>query len=231
MQRFPNLKKIVETAFARGCSDDFVDRIIFLLGRRCFEDFMEILVLAGNGYGIGALKILRSMYEVAITALYIHATPAEAENFYDYYWVAQHKLAQAVAVTFGEGALPKDKVEETTKMYNQVKNKFLVTTCKKCGSKQVGYSWSKLDFVSMAKAAGSLGEFVVPAYYLPLQHTHTTMRSILSRLEEVSPGELAFTGGAQRKEADDALKFGHLITLNSLTSRRSTSGYNQWKKP
>jgi len=31
------------------------DDIVFLLGRTSFEDYCELWVLAGNGYGIGAL--------------------------------------------------------------------------------------------------------------------------------------------------------------------------------
>ncbi len=217
MQRFPNLRNTFEAAFRRDFScAEAVDRLIFSLGRLCIEDFMEILVLSGNGYGIGGLKILRGMYEEAITALYLHAVPDEAENFLDYYWVAQHKLTQAVIETFGETALPKDKLEETRAMYVQVRDKFMVSACKECGAKRVNHTWSKLNFVAMAKVVGTLGKFIVPAYYLPTQHTHATVRSILSRLEEVENGGVTFTGLAQRKEADDALKFGHLITLNVL---------------
>ena len=40
-------------------SDKPSDRVGFFLGRICVEDFNEILLLAGNGSGIGALKVLR----------------------------------------------------------------------------------------------------------------------------------------------------------------------------
>lgn len=220
MQRFSNLRQTFEAAFARkfSCAEP-VDRLVFSLGRLCVEDFMEILVLSGNGYGIGALKILRGMYEEAITALYLHAAPEEADNFLDYYWIAQHKLARAVIDTFGEEALPKDKLEETRSMYAQLKDKFMVTACGKCDTKQLNHTWSKLNFVAMAKVAGTLGKFIVPAYYLPLQHTHATVRSIFARLEEVEDG-IVFVGNAQRKEADDALRLGHLVTLNALSLQR-----------
>jgi hypothetical protein len=216
MRCFPNLRTIFEAAFTRQfASAELADRVVFSLGRLCIEDFMEILVLSGNGYGIGALKILRGMYEKAITALYLHVAPEQAENFVDYYWVAQQKLAHAVIETFGEETLPRDKLEETRRMYKQLKERFMVSACRSCDSKQLNHTWSKLNFVAMAKAAGSLGKFIVPAYYIPLQHTHATVRSVLSRLEEADGG-IVFTGYAQRREADDALKFGHLITLNTI---------------
>ena len=36
------------------------------LGRICVEEFNEILLLAGNGRGVGALKVLRGMFERAV---------------------------------------------------------------------------------------------------------------------------------------------------------------------
>lgn len=215
--RFPNLQKALDAIFVRQFSStDPTDRVAFTLGRLCVEDFMEILVLAGNGYGIGALKILRGMYERAVTAWHLHSHPEETENYLDFFWVSQHKLARAVADTFGEGVLPKDKLEEMERMYEEVRDKFIVTACEGCGTKQLNYTWTKLDFVTMARRVGSIGQFIVPAYYLPTQQAHSTVRAILSRLEEGEDNGIVFRGHAQRKEADDALRLGHLFVLNVL---------------
>lgn len=217
LERFPNLKRAFDAVLVRQISDsDLTDRIVFNLGRLCVEDFMEILILAGNGYGIGALKILRGMYEKAVTAWYLHANPEETENFMDFFWVSQHKLTRAVADTFGEGVLPKGRLEETERMYKDVRNRFMVTVCEKCGTTEPNYTWSKLDFVSMAKRVPSIGQFIVPAYYIPTQQAHSTMRAILSRLEEGQDNGIVFGGEAQRNEADDALRLGHLFTLSVL---------------
>lgn len=67
------------------------DRVGFYLGRICVEDFREIFLLAGNGHGIGALKILRGVYERAVTAPYILANPDEADAFLEYDKVHKHK--------------------------------------------------------------------------------------------------------------------------------------------
>src|SRR4051812_42603593 len=37
------------------------DRAVFYLGRIAADDFSELLTLAANGYGFGALKILRTL--------------------------------------------------------------------------------------------------------------------------------------------------------------------------
>jgi len=219
LDRFPNLQKALDAAFVRQFSGtDLTDRVVFMLGRLCVEDFMEILVLAGNGYGIGALKILRGMYERAITAWYLHAHPDETENFMDFYWVSQHKLARAVTQTFGD-ILPKDKLDEVERMYREVRDRFMVRACD-CGKKQLNYTWSKMDFVSMARTVASLGQFIVPAYYIPTQQAHSTVRAILSRLEEGKDNGVIFGGGAQRDEADSALRIGHLLVLSVLDLQR-----------
>lgn len=57
------------------------DRVVFYLGRVAVEDFVEIVVLSGNGLGFGAYKILRGMYERVVTAMYIAKHPAEARVF------------------------------------------------------------------------------------------------------------------------------------------------------
>ena len=67
-------------------SDKPSDRIGFYLGRICVEDFNEILLLAGTGYGVGAQKVLRGMYERAVTSAYILANPETAEPF----WTCPH---------------------------------------------------------------------------------------------------------------------------------------------
>ena len=56
------------------------DRVVFGLGRVIADDF-EVITLAGNGRGIGALKILRGIYERIVTFVYVAKNPAEARAF------------------------------------------------------------------------------------------------------------------------------------------------------
>jgi hypothetical protein len=39
---------------------------------------------------------------------------------------------------------------------------------------RLNQTWNKLDFVSMAKTTGDLGDLIIPGYYLPLRHAHPT---------------------------------------------------------
>src|SRR5438270_8496728 len=89
IQKVSPLVETLQKVFTRkieGAAPD-ADRVVIHLGLLCAEDFREILLLCANGYGIGGLRILRSLYEKAITADYLSTHPDEAGNFLDYSWV------------------------------------------------------------------------------------------------------------------------------------------------
>jgi hypothetical protein len=78
VKRIGNLVNTIKLAFSSLLLREPLDKILFLLDRLCAEDFSEILLLCGNGYGIGAEKLLRGMYERAVTATYLSQHPEEA---------------------------------------------------------------------------------------------------------------------------------------------------------
>jgi hypothetical protein len=62
------------------------------------------LLLCGNGYGISAEKLLRGMFERAVTLAYLHEHPSEEEKFRNYGKVSQHKLLKIVEESLGTNA-------------------------------------------------------------------------------------------------------------------------------
>ena len=216
LDRVGDLIAALNAAFIRtGFTAEPVDRVIFLLGRLCSEDFWEIVLLCANGYGVGAQKILRGLYERSVTARYLHAHPEECDAFMEFYWIGQHRLGEAIRKTFGTDALPDEKFREVQANYQAVKSRFMVTDCKKCGTTRLNHTWSKLDVVSMAAEAG-LGQLIVPGYYIPTRQAHSTMGAILSRLEQPAAGGIGFDPGPQRDDAHLALFTAHNLILNVL---------------
>ncbi len=221
IERFANLEAALGLVLVREAeTSEPNDRVLFFLGRVCAEEFFEILLLCGNGYGIAGLRILRGMYERVVTSVYLHLHPEETDNFLDYHWVQQHRLTEAILRTFGESALPKQTIEEVESNYDRVRDRFMVTDCKKCGTKRLNHTWSKLDFLSMARAVGTVGEFIVPAYYLPTRQAHSTVASILSRLERPPARGLIFDPGPQVEQAWMALSMAHNLLLKELELQR-----------
>jgi hypothetical protein len=92
LQEFPALQSLIEETFrlsankcypesptkqtaAEPTDEQLAQRVVFYLERAVFDDFGELLILAGNGMGIGAKKTLRSMYERLVKAMFIAKYP------------------------------------------------------------------------------------------------------------------------------------------------------------
>ena len=191
------------------CSDVFAKKTSW----RCWYS-------SAMGTVSGRLKLLRGMYERAVTMTYLSEHPEEVDAFLNFHAVSQYKLLSAIRRIYKDGTVAEEVWRETERQYLAVKGDFLVTACKECGTERVNFSWSKLDFVAMAHKAGNLGRLIVPAYYVPLGQTHSTVASILSRMEHAEGGGLGFNPDPQRDQADNALRLGHNILLRVIELQR-----------
>lgn len=216
LERFPQLEKTIRIAFNRDAQySEPIDKFVMLYGRVCVEDFNEILLCCGNGAGHAGQKLLRGLYERAVTLRYLHEHPEEIEDFFDYHHVSQRKLKIACENTMGEDTFSPEQAAEIEREFEQVKDKFMVTDCAKCGTKRLNHTWSKLDIVTMANKT-SLGKLNALGYIIPLRQAHATVASMLSRMAATANDGISFVDAAQRKEADNALRVTHNIFLDVL---------------
>jgi hypothetical protein len=217
LERFPRLLTAIETAFLRTAHfSEAIDKFVFMYGRLCCEDFAEVLLCCGNGYGQAAMKLVRGLYERAVTLLYLQDHPEDVEDFLDYHHVSQRKLLVAIRETMGANVIPQAIADDVEQNYEAVKDRFTVPDCKVCGTTRLNHTWhKKLDLVSMAKKT-TLGQLIVPGYFLPMRQAHSTVASLLSRLEETESGGVGFLPTAQRDSADEALLTAHNIILQVL---------------
>jgi hypothetical protein len=79
----------------------------------------------------------------------------------------------------------------------------------------VNHTWSKLHFAAMAKKAGAIGTLIVPGYFIPLRHAHSTYRAMTERLVK-GDGYIGFQRESQPEEADQALMTAHNCLLVAL---------------
>jgi phosphoenolpyruvate synthase/pyruvate phosphate dikinase len=228
----PRLEALINLAFTRTqVMNTPIDKFVYFYGNLVAEDFMELFLMAVNGYGFAAMKLLRSMYEHTVTLKYLHEHPDELQAFFDFDRVQQYKLTKQIMDTFGEGALPQEIVATTERGYAEIKDKFMVKSCKSktCSEQRVGHTWSKLDFVSMAKRAGAIGSVIVPNYFVPLRHAHSTFRTMTERLD-MDDNQMSFRRESQPKEADQALMAAHnclLVALEVQKERFNISGLEE----
>jgi hypothetical protein len=212
-----NLVKAMNLAFTRvEVMEGSADKFVYFFGRIVLEDFMEITLVCYHGYGAAASKLVRSMYEYAVTLRYLHGHPEEAETFLAYHLVQQDKLISRLIETFGDKILPAEVIAEARRKAAEVKEDFMIPICEHPGAKmRLNHTWNKLDFVAMAKKTGELGKLIVPGYYFPLRHAHPTFGGLTERLEIVN-GQMSLKAEAQPEIVDRSLITAHNCMLDAL---------------
>lgn len=216
LDRFAHITDVIREAFSRVMKEsEPIERFVMLYGRLCVEDFFEIMLCCGNGYGFAALKLLRSLYEKAVTLEYLNDHPDELDTFFGYRYVSDRKLFRSITEVFGPDVLPMGLQEEVERNYDRVKGQYKTTDCAKCGTQKPNISWTKLTFPAMAKRTRILGKLIQSAYYVPMRHTHSTGAALIERLEINDEG-FGFNPEPQRRQADNALRTAHVIILEVL---------------
>lgn len=215
MQKLPGLHETFRKTFNRTVEGtSLLDRVIFILGRICFEEFNEISLLCGNGYGIGGLKIVRCLYERAVTMQYIATHPSEVDKFWQYHLLNQGKLYNHTIGAPGvTNSLSPERVQQIETDYKNAAAVF---------GKQ---TWSKLNTLSMARKSAAVlqqGESLDGLYGLcfarPTLHIHPTSTGCLEWIEEADEG-FCFNAGVQRTMVWQAMMCAHGVMLYVLTTQ------------
>lgn len=234
--RFPNLLAAFEAAFIRTLkARSPADQVIFHLSRLCGEDFNEILLLCGNAYGLAAQKLLRGLYERAVTARYISMHPEKAIEFIEFGKINMYKLIAPIRETGISGVLEPAVVDELTAFHKQFKKrgrtpKGLADRFRRFlrslrGGRERARSTSRwtddLSFESMARQVKSLRRMVVLCWHVPTMLLHASAQNISTRVRETAEGAIEFDGELQPAQADDALNWATLVVLDVLDLQRS----------
>jgi len=216
-----NLVKAFDIAFTRiQTMDNNGDRFVYFFGRVILEDFMEITLISQHGYGVAASKLVRSMYDFTVTLDYLHKHPEEADTFLDHHLIQQDKLLNRIIEIFGENIMDAKAIAEVREKAVDVKRDFMIPVCDHAGAKmRLNHTWNKLDFVSMAKTTGELGNLIISGYYLPLRHAHPTFGGFTERLEILN-GTMSLKSEAQTDIADRSLMTAHNCALFMLTVQK-----------
>jgi hypothetical protein len=183
---FEHVTRLANKCFGRPVpTDSDLNHICFDLGQTCLQDYLEIILLGVNGYGTGALKLLRGLYERAVTAAYIILFPEKAMRFQRYTAIHNYKAIQK-AQKVSPAALQESlsefgfTIDEFKDAYESAKPDFQETDCEECGTKRTAYTWD-VDFASMVERVkqGYDGGVFLTAYTIPTLSLHATFISTL----------------------------------------------------
>jgi hypothetical protein len=131
------LLELTNNCFGRSFQPkDRTEEICFHLGQTCRDDYLEILFLASNGYGIGASKLLRGLYERTVALAYMVKHRDKAERFTRFAAIQEYKamvaaLRQVLIEQFDEAVCGKTTVAQIKELREKVKPEFLVEVCKR----------------------------------------------------------------------------------------------------
>jgi len=194
------------------------NRLIFYLGRAAADDFGELLVRSGNGYGIGALKILRGMYERMVTAAFLAKNPSEARIFAENDVIQKWKLWREHVEIMPEleDRYTQAQKKEFEERYKAIRAKRKEEECPKCRQPKTQEAWTRVTMKDMAKQADSgLAQIYVKAYLEPTFQSHATSYGLGTRLLDTEEGGHTFNDTTE-KEARDAVFYGHNLILRLL---------------
>jgi hypothetical protein len=201
---FERLVRVCNICFGPRPATSLPNDIYLRLGVTCRTEFLEVLFLAANGHSIGAMKLLRGLYERAVTLAYLLKYPAKVKRFVEYAAINEYKLVQAalriVSHAQLDEALHNTPIAEIKGRYEQYKGQFLRPNGK------VASSWD-IDFASQVRDVGSpFEEYYLSAYLMPTHHLHATLTSVMQPAER-QPAHV---------QADLSLLMAHALLLKVM---------------
>jgi hypothetical protein len=194
---------------AESSNEELARRVAFYLEKAAREEFGELLILAGNGMGIGAKKPLRSIYEKLVTAMFIAKYPAEAHVFLGHAHIEKGKVLNRAIATTPE-LLYRDVTPEEIKNIQDAKkgaeaNK-KTEYCDKCNQPITDEAWTRVSLDAMArKVDENLWKLYATCYLSPTLLTHATPFGLDLRFRKTKAGEEA--------HVRDAVWRGHFLMI------------------
>lgn len=199
----------------------------FVLARIAIDEFSEILVLASNGYGLGAIKILRSLYERVVTSAYIAQHPEVSRALVDSVWIHRlkvWKMLRKVSPSAGAG-IETAQIEELEKEASAAQSRINESICSKCKQIIQVHAWTKVPLSTMAEKLGpALSGLYLLGYQIPTALGHTTGESVNSKMEQTEDGSWTYRMDSSR-ETKHALCVGHNLILQLLGQQNEQFGY------
>jgi hypothetical protein len=212
------------------------DLSTFVMARIAVDDFSELLTLASNGYGTGAMKTLRGMYERVVTSAYVALFPEVSRALVDSTWTQNWKIWKRATAMKPDLASTVDEqdVELLRKKAADAQARHNESICKTCKQLIQIHAWTKVDLATMAKKVDdrltelglehvSLSDYYLRCYLQPTALEHATGTSVNEKFELVD-GHWTYkmdTSGERRQ----AMLFGHALLLLLLGRQTQHFGY------
>jgi hypothetical protein len=220
---YPKIRDLQDKAVAGTRMETMDDKVLYFLARQVFEDFDEILLLCGNGYSTGALKILRGMFERAVTACYLQKFPEEIDAYHKFFYIRQRKETLIIKEVY-PNATSDEKMKEIEAEYKEVKPMFQIPVCevckyeecKPCKKTSDNFSWNRKGIVQLARDGGHFDSVIYVGYYVPMHETHSTERAMVNRVQSTGEHTWRYIEGAKPEMDTKTLLVAHYLLIRAL---------------
>jgi hypothetical protein len=218
----PDEQAVAAESTQEGMQKRLSQVFVFCLLEVVFDDFGELLILAGNGKGFGAQKNLRGMYEHLVTAAFLAQNPAESVNFNDHAPIEKGKIWNRVLAI--NPSLPDEFTPEEVQglhdRYREAKEKLKSGLCTRCGQPKTQEAWTReaLDLMAAEVDAATGTDFAklyTSCYLMPTFISHPTAFGLQVRLR--SADQIVYLREESEHEATDSVMRGHGLVLRLLT--------------
>jgi hypothetical protein len=189
-----------------------VDKVVFMLVRMTTIGFNELLILAGNGAGPGAMKISRGMFESATMAEYLRRNPTEVEDYLEYRhilnWRRYEHLRNSSSNVDLAAAIGPAKISDIEQNYQRAEARF------QDRKGRVRDHWNRKSIAQMAREIGRGDQYDLPYGYSASIH-HGNPEGLLAYVE-IEGGEAVLDTPPSTKWVDAALISGHTYEVQAL---------------
>jgi hypothetical protein len=195
-----------------------VDRgqnVIYLLAQSCLKEFEEILLLAGNGYGGGATKLLRSFYERVVTLSYLAKHPGKIQQFIDYTDIHWRRLLTEAESVHCKVDLSPEQIKDINVNFERSRTRFIEVLCKEHNKTRLQMSWTKKPVPDQAsEISDGLRLLCFNAYLRPTFYLHTTFVGITWQTQATEDDKLRLFGSeVERPAAREATELAHVLIV------------------
>ena len=137
----------------------------------CSESMFDVLLLAGNKRGAGAMKIARGMFEVSVISAYLEKNPNEVDDYLNFGMVESWRHLRAVE-KYNPGHVPLELMREAEAEYKRVKPQF------SNARGHVQLRWADKTIRQMAEEVGLLNIYEI-AYSTASELHHIPLAGII----------------------------------------------------
>ena len=245
LQEFPELQSLLAESFRRSeekcypepqnqqtsgtpeqSDEDLAREIVLSLQIFAFDDFGELLILAGNGMGIGAKKTLRSLYERLVTAGFIAKYPSEARVFLANADIEKGKVLNRMVEAAPELTnrdFTAEEIQQLRDLKRAAESKKKVDICPKCKQPETEEAWTRVSLDAMAKKVDdTLFKLYGVCYLSPTLLAHATPFGLDIRFRNTDAGP--DYDARSEANAHDAVWRGHFLMLWLLRHQDASFG-------